>query len=78
MFGPLKARLQNSRVTSTDRATVLSIYAVIGEACGAGTNLIFGKAAAADLTYAMLWGSLLCTAGGVLFVISHLKMNKNN
>jgi len=42
---------------------------VMGEACGTGTNLIFGKAAAADLTYAMLWGSLLCTLGGVLFVI---------
>ena len=78
LFGPLKARMQNCRVTSTDRATVLSIYAVIGEACGTGTNLIFGKAAAADLTYAMLWGSLLCTLGGVLFVISHLKMDKNN
>jgi len=69
LLGPLKARLQNCRVTSSDRATVLSIYAVMGEACGTGTNLIFGKAAAADLTYAMLWGSLLCTLGGVLFVI---------
>jgi len=46
---------------------------VMGEACGTGTNLIFGKAAAADLTYAMLWGSLLCTLGGVLFVISLAK-----
>ena len=63
---------------STDRATVLSIYAVIGEACGTGTNLIFGKAAAADLTYAMLWGSLLCTVGGLFFVISHLKMDTDN
>jgi hypothetical protein len=50
---------------------VLLIYAVIGEAWGTGTNLIFGKAAAADLTYAMLWGSLLCILGGILFVISN-------
>ena len=78
LFGPLKARLQNCRVTSTDRANVLSIYAVIGEACGTGTNLIFGTAAAADLTVARLWGSLLCTVGGILFVISHLKTIHDN
>lgn len=73
LFGPLKAELQSQRITSADRATVLSIYAVMAEACGAGTNLIFGKAAAVDFSHAMLWGSLLCILGGVLFVIFRLR-----
>ena len=73
LFTPLKAELQNRRVTSSDWATVLSIYAVISEACGTGTNLIFGKAAAADISFAMLCGGLLSAVGGAFFIISRLR-----
>lgn len=73
LFGPFKAELQNRQITLADRATVLSIYAVMGEACGIGTNLIFGKAAAASLSGAMLWGGGLCALGGLFFVIFCLK-----
>lgn len=68
LFAPLKAELQNGRITSAERATVLSIYAVIGEAAGVGTNLLFGRAAAANLSYAMLCGAMLTALGCGLFV----------
>lgn len=67
MAAPLLTELENQRVSSQDRATVLSLYAVLMEGIGAGTNILFGGAAGIDLSFAMLGGAAFCVMGGGLF-----------
>lgn len=69
LFVPLQTELQNRHVRSSDRATVLSIYAVITEGIGIFTNLLFGRAASAALSLAMVCGAVLCALGAIFFVI---------
>lgn len=66
MFQPLQMELQNLLVTSENRATELSINAVIINCVGIGTNLMYGKLAGINIKYGMLMGAFLCVAGFVL------------
>lgn len=66
LFQPLQTELQNRRVFTENRATVLSIYAVVIDSVGAGTNIIFGMLADVSLEAAFLLGAGLCAAGGIL------------
>lgn len=70
LFYPFQMELQNRHVKSADRATVLSIYAVIMEGTGTATNLLFGKAAELHLPFAMACGMVLCLAGGAAYAAS--------
>lgn len=63
LFQPLQMELQNKQVISQNRATELSINAVITNCVGIGTNLIYGKLADFNIAFAMFTGSLLCFAG---------------
>ncbi len=67
LYQPLQTELQNRRVVTPDRATALSLNALLMEGTGVGTNLIFGAAAQTALPLAMGIGVLLCLAGYVLF-----------
>ncbi|WFR55665.1 MFS transporter [Anaerocolumna sp. AGMB13025] len=69
LFGPLQTELQNKLVRTENRATELSINAVIIDCTGIGTNVIFGRLADAKLLYAMLAGAVLCFAGFWLFMV---------
>lgn len=71
LFVPLQTELQNRHVKSADRATVLSIYAVLTEGTGIVTNLLFGAAAQASLPYAMACGAVLCAFGAAFYVWWH-------
>lgn len=66
LFGPLQTELQNRRITASNRASALSIHAVIIDSVGIGTNVIFGAFAEYSLTAAMLFGALLCVVAGIL------------
>lgn len=68
LFVPLQVELQNRHVKSSNRATVLSIYAVITESIGIFTNLLFGRAASAALPLAMVCGAVLCALGAGFFM----------
>lgn len=63
LFQPLQTELQNKRVASRNRATELSINALLIDCMGIGTNLMFGKLADFSLPAALLAGAALCTAG---------------
>lgn len=65
LFTPLQTRMQNERVMTADRATALSINAVIIDSVGVGTNLVFGTLAEKSLTAALLSGACLCAVGFV-------------
>jgi len=67
LYQPLQTELQNRRVATPDRATALSLNALLMEGTGVGTNLVFGAAAQTALPLAMWIGVLLCLAGYVLF-----------
>ncbi|MEG1811125.1 MAG: MFS transporter [Clostridia bacterium] len=69
LFQPLQLDLQNKQVATNNRATALSINAVLIDSVGIGTNIIFGKLADADLASAMVFGSGACIVGLVLFAV---------
>jgi len=60
LLTPLFAKLQNELITTADRATALSMNAVLGDGISIFLNLMFGYAADADVSYAMAFGALMC------------------
>ncbi len=62
LINPLMSQVWNRQVTSPDRATQLSIYAVLDEAVSAGGTLVLGRAADVSLDGAF------CLCGAVCFV----------
>jgi len=73
LFQPLQMELQNKYVITQNRATELSINALIINSVGIVTNLIYGKLADDNLSFAMLAGSLMCFIGLLLIVFWRTK-----
>jgi MFS family permease len=69
LFQPLQMDLQNKLVISDNRATELSINAIVIESIGIGSNLIFGKLSDENLAFAMALGTVFCSLGLILFLI---------
>lgn len=69
IFQPLQMEWQNKQVLTANRATELSIYAMIIDSIGAGTNLLFGILAAVELSLAFWGGVGLCFTGLFLFLV---------
>ncbi|MPL99746.1 hypothetical protein SDC9_45967 [bioreactor metagenome] len=69
LFQPLQTEIQNRLVVSGNRATELSINAVLIDSVCAGTNVALGKLADLNLTYAMFAGAFLCVSALLLFFI---------
>lgn len=68
-FQPFQMELQNRQVSTNNRATQLSIYAMIVTSIGIGTNLIFGMLSKISLSASFIFGSFLCGVGLFLFCI---------
>lgn len=71
LFQPLQMEEQNKQVISSNRATELSIYAIIIDSICAGTSVIFGALAKFSLKQAFLFGAVLSLVGLVLFITWH-------
>lgn len=67
LLQPLHMDLQNKQITGRDRATALSMNAVVMESIGIFLNLMFGALAQAHLAWAMLLGAVLCGCGSLLY-----------
>ncbi|MDD3411030.1 MAG: MFS transporter [Eubacteriales bacterium] len=67
LLAPLQTELQNRRVQSENRATLLSVNAVLMEGVAVATNLLYGKAADLSLPLALGLGCALCLTGWGLF-----------
>lgn len=63
LFAPLQTELQNRVITTANRATALSVNAMIIECVGSTTNIMFGKAAQSSLSAAMVLGAIFCILG---------------
>lgn len=70
-FQPLQMEEQNKQVISNNRATELSIYAIIIDSICAGTSVMFGALAKFSLEQAFLFGAILSLIGLVLFITWH-------
>lgn len=68
LFQPFQAEQQNKQVLSSNRATELSIYAIIIDSISAGTSVLFGALAKVSLKSAFLFGAALSLVGLTLFV----------
>lgn len=69
LFQPLQLELQNRQISGEDRATALSVGAMIMDGVGVGANLAFGAAADFSLPAAFLLGGALCSVGLLLFLL---------
>ena len=67
LMQPLQMDLQNKQISGRDRATALSMNAVVMESLGIFLNLIFGKLADLRLEAAMFLGAALCGFGAILY-----------
>lgn len=70
MMSPLQAKLQNETLATEDRATALSMNALVMDLVAVFTNLIFGKLADYHLSAAMCFGGILCVFGMILYLMS--------
>ena len=74
LLQPLHMDLQNRQITGRDRATALSMNAVVMEGLGIFLNLLFGALAQLRLDAAMFMGAVLCAAGAGLYRLSLRKL----
>ena len=67
LFQPLQAEIQNRQVTSENRATALSVYAMLMDVIAIGTNLLFGALSDWSLPSAFVFGGGICILSRLLF-----------
>lgn len=75
LFLPLQDELQNRQITTANRASALSINAVIIDSVGVATNLAFGSLAQQNLSLSLLLGAALCTLGALSYLATQGKRN---
>ena len=73
LIGPLATTLMNQRVVTADRATMLSIFAVLTDLVSAGANLLYGRAADLSLSAAFLIGAGSCVIACISFFFCYGK-----
>ncbi len=76
LLQPLQMELQNRMISVRDRATALSMNAVVLDSLGIFLNLVFGKLAQENLSGAMLLGAALCAVGALLYRRSFRNLQK--
>lgn len=69
LFGPLFTQVCNRQVRTADRATQLSIYAVISDVVSAGASLAYGRTADHSLSGAFCLGAVVCAFSGAAILI---------
>ena len=76
LFQPLQTEQQNRQVLTANRATELSIYAILIDCICAGTSVLFGAFAKLSLQSAFFFGTALSLIGLFLFLIWFRKFSK--
>ena len=67
LMQPLQMELQNRTFTGKERATALSVNAVILDGMGIFLNLLYGAVAQTRLDFALYLGAALCAVGAVFY-----------
>lgn len=69
LFEPIHMARQNLQVSTSNRATMLSVYSSIMNIGAIFTNLLFGRASAVHIGYAFALGALFCLLGLTLYAV---------
>ncbi|MDQ7093873.1 MFS transporter [Desulfosporosinus sp. PR] len=77
LLQPLQMDVQNKRVVMQNRATELSINSLFIDCVGVGTNLVYGKLAAINLSMALFIGAALCLIGYLCIRIDNFHRQDN-
>ena len=73
LMQPMQLELQNRMIAGKDRATALSVNAVVLDSLGIFLNLIYGRVAQIRLDLALYLGAMMCLAGVFLYGLSFAK-----
>lgn len=68
IFQPIQLDIQNQMITTQDRATRLSVHAMLIDAVAVGTNLIFGALSEISIMISIGFGVLLSLMSFLLFL----------
>ncbi len=68
LLGPLVNTLKNEQVHTANRATMLSMFAIVTDGVVFGADLTFGALADWNLTMTFSFGGILCTVATVLLM----------
>ena len=71
LYQPYQMQLQNQQVVSANRATELSIYAMIIDCVRAVVSAVIGALAKMTLEVAFFFGAALCAVSLLLFIVWH-------
>lgn len=71
LFQPFQAQMQNQQIQTENRATALSVNAMLMDCVAVGSNLVFGALSEYSLTAAFVFGSALSGAALVLLLLWH-------
>ncbi|MBV7272630.1 hypothetical protein I6U48_06820 [Clostridium sp. PL3] len=79
MISPIVLDIENKSIKTTDRATLLSVFAIFGDLTSAGVNVIIGKTADISTTSAFITCTAMCVcAYALLFVYRKKESQKIN
>ena len=68
LFQPFQAQMQNQQIRTENRATALSVNAMLMDCVAVGSNLVFGALSEYSLTAAFVFGGLLSGAALLLLL----------
>lgn len=74
LFQPFCAALQNRQIQTENRATALSIHAMLMNGIAIVTNLVFGALSDRSLPLAFFFGAGICVCSLILLSLWHKKM----
>ena len=69
LVGPLYSQVYNRQVQTADRATQLSIFAVVSDVTSAGASLFYGRTADLSLSGAFFLGAVVCVLSGAAILL---------
>lgn len=76
LIEPMSLKVQNKEITTGDRATILSMYAMVSDLISAFVNPVIGKVADISLVAALITCFLFCFVGIILLYIYKRTLSK--
>ncbi|MBU3190931.1 MFS transporter [Clostridium bowmanii] len=69
IISPIVLNIENKSISTMDRATLLSIFAMFGDLTGAGVNVIIGKTADISISSAFITCVGMCVCAYILLLV---------
>lgn len=73
IISPIVLDIQNRNISSVDRATLLSVFAMFGDLTGVGVNVVIGKIADISTSAAFIACTVMCACAYMLLFIYNKK-----